>query len=116
MRFTPQTQTYLSVRESDKGRPIGELSHQLDYYPLEADARQVLETLQPVDREVRSNIEDKGESQSREAGGDAGEEWFLVRLRPYRTVEDKIDGVVAAFVDITDLKQPFFESEPFEDF
>jgi PAS domain len=53
---------------------------------LVKDARAVLDDLAPIRREVRSR----------------GNGWYDVRLRPYRTIEDKIDGVVVTFLDVTD--------------
>ena len=73
---------------SDHGRPIAHLTSKLVYGELMEDANQVLHKLVPIEREVR---------------GEKGE-WFLVRLRPYRTMEDKIDGVVITFLDITRIK------------
>ena len=64
------------------------MKHRLDYPELLADAEQVLRTLVPIEREVRGD-------------GD----WFLVRLQPYRTVEDHIAGVVLTFVDVTDRRR-----------
>ncbi len=84
-RFTPRVGGLFNVAESDRGRPITDFTHHLDYPAFADDARAVLRDLVPVEREVRS----------------ADGRWFLVRLRPYRTVENKIDGVVATFVDFT---------------
>ncbi len=88
-RYTPGTERLLNIRPTDKGRPIAHLTNKLSYDNLPRDAAQVLQQLTPVEREVR---------------GPQGE-WFLVRLRPYRTVDDLIDGVVVTFVDVTELKQ-----------
>jgi two-component system CheB/CheR fusion protein len=84
-RYTPRIEELFNIRQTDVDRPIDELTHHLDYDTLETDARDVLESLTPVEREVRS-----------EEG-----EWFLVRFHPYRTVTDQIDGVVISFVEIT---------------
>ena len=54
-----------------------------------SDARKVLRDLAPTEREMQ-------EQRRR---------WYLTRLRPYRTVEDKIDGVVVTFVDITERRR-----------
>ena len=87
-RFTPRLAELFNVTLSDAGRPITDFTHQLDYSELAEHARAVLKDLVPVEREV----------QSRNGG------WYLVRIRPYRTVDDKIDGVVATFVDITERR------------
>ncbi len=87
-RFTPPIAELFSVTPSDEGRSIKDFTHRLRYAELEADARAVLRNLAPIEREVES---------------DAGR-WFLTRLRPYRTVDDRIDGVVVTFVDVTERK------------
>jgi two-component system CheB/CheR fusion protein len=84
-RYTPRIEELFNIRDADVDRPIDELTHHLVYDTLKADAEEVLETLTPVEREVRS-----------EEG-----KWFLVRYHPYRTVDDQIDGVVITFVEIT---------------
>jgi two-component system CheB/CheR fusion protein len=88
-RFTPRLADLFSITPGDVGRPITDFAHQLDYDGLAADVRKVLENLSPIEREIRSR-----------AGG-----WYVVRLRPYRTVEDKIDGVVATFLDVTERRR-----------
>ena len=88
-RFTPSMSDIFNIMSSDRGRPIGHLTHRLKYTELVQDAQQVLRELVPVEREVVADNED----------------WFLIRHRPYRTMEDRIDGVVITFVNITDIKQ-----------
>jgi len=88
-RFTDQVKELFSVTASDEGRPITDFAHQLEYDGLVSDARSVIANLTPVRREVKSR---KGR-------------WYDLRMRPYRTVEDKIDGVVITFVDVTERKQ-----------
>jgi two-component system, chemotaxis family, CheB/CheR fusion protein len=86
-RFTPRMTQLFNVQRSDTGRHIAEVSHQLDYQGFAADAQQVLETLVPLERRARS----------------AGGESFVVRFRPYRTAQDRIEGVVVTFFDVTGL-------------
>lgn len=88
-RFTPRLTELFNVTASDEGRPITDFTHQLRYDGLADHARAVLKDLAPIEHEVQSL--------------DGG--WFLVRLRPYRTVDDKIDGVVATFVDISERRR-----------
>src|SRR5262245_19398062 len=85
-RFTDKATELFSLTPSDEGRPITDFSHQLDYPDLTKDAKAVLSDLAPVRREVKS----------REG------RWYDVRMRPYRTVDDKIDGVVITFVDVSE--------------
>lgn len=88
-RFTDRTTELFSITLNDEGRPITDFSHQLEYDDLIKDARSVLADLVPVRREVRSRAN----------------RWFDMRIRPYRTVDDKIDGVVITFVDMTERLQ-----------
>ena len=85
-RFTDRVTELFSVTPADEGRPITDFAHQLDYDDLIKDARNVLSDLAPVRREIRSR----------------NGRWYDVRLRPYRTVDDRIDGVVITFVDVTE--------------
>jgi len=86
-RFTDRVTELFSITESDEGRPITDFAHQLVYDDLVKDARMVIADLAPLRREVSSR----------------NGRWYDMRLRPYRTVDDKIDGVVITFVDISEL-------------
>jgi two-component system CheB/CheR fusion protein len=88
-RFTPRLTELFNVTVSDEGRPITDFTHQLKYDALPDDALVVLRDLTPIEREVQ--------------GG--GGLWFLMRLRPYRTMDDRIDGIVVTFVDITERRR-----------
>ncbi len=85
-RFTRQVTELFSITPSDEGRPISDFAHRLEYEKLVDNARAVLTTLAPIKHEIRSR----------------DDRWYDVRLRPYRTVDDKIDGVVITFADMTD--------------
>jgi len=87
--FTPPLTNLLHVRDSDHGRPVTEIASRLSYDGLRKDATRVMRDLSVTEREV--NTKDDGLS-------------FLMRLRPYRTVDNVIDGVVITFIDITDRK------------
>src|SRR6185436_1044061 len=87
--FTPCMLEIVRLRDIDRGRPITEIVSHLDYAVLAADVDGVLRTLGVVDREVR--IPDSGTV-------------FVMRIRPYRTVTNMIDGVVITFVDVTQRK------------
>ncbi len=88
-RFTPAAVNLFSLIPGDVGRPLSDLQPRLEYADLAADAERVLDDLKVIEREVR--------------GLDGG--WFFARLLPYRTQEDRIAGVVLAFVDITERKR-----------
>ena len=87
-RFTDRVKDLFSITTADEGRPIKDFTHQLEYDSLIKDARVVIADLAPIRREVHG----------------LDNHWYDVRLRPYRTVDDKIDGVVITFIDITDRK------------
>ena len=87
-RFTDRATDLFSITPADEGRPITDIAHQLDYNDLSRDARAVLTDLAPIRSEVRSRAH----------------RWYDVRMRPYRTVDDKIDGVVITFVDVTERR------------
>jgi two-component system CheB/CheR fusion protein len=84
-RFTPRIQELFNIIPADLNRPLAHLTHHFAYDQLYSDAARVLANLAPIEREIRTS----------------DNRWFLTRLLPYRTVEDRIDGVVLTFVDIT---------------
>lgn len=86
MRFTPPAVELFSLIPTDIGRPLANLQHRLIYPELLADAGRVLQQLVTTEREVPES---------------AGR-FFLARLLPYRTTDDRIAGVVLTFVDVTD--------------
>jgi two-component system CheB/CheR fusion protein len=85
LRFTPKVSELFNLRNTDRGRPISDLTHRLVYAELRSDAETVLHKLTPIEREVRDN----------------DGQWYLTRVLPYRSTEDRIEGVVITFVDIT---------------
>jgi two-component system, chemotaxis family, CheB/CheR fusion protein len=88
LRFTPKLGELFNVRPVDRGRPLSDLTHRLGYDALNDDVEEVLETLVPVEREVE---DERGR-------------WFMSRVLPYRSSEDKIEGVVITFFEITTRK------------
>ncbi len=89
-RYTPRVADLFNIIPSDLGRPLEHLTHKLDYDSLTEDAIEVLQTLQMKEREVR---------------GGTGDRRYLIRMTPYRTLDDKIEGAVLSFQDITDIKR-----------
>lgn len=85
--FTPMANQLFNIRQSDMGRPLQDLTHRLRYDALETDVAQVIAMLRPVEREI--------------ATVDGGR-WYLLRVTAYRTNEDRIDGAVLNFIDITE--------------
>lgn len=87
-RYTPRARDVFQIIPTDLGRPLSDLSHGLDYDDLVADALSALDNLAPVEREVRSQTG----------------RYYIVRFLPYRTNDDRIDGVVLTFFDITERR------------
>jgi two-component system CheB/CheR fusion protein len=83
--FTPPVAELFNVTEHDIGRMLSDFTHRLDYDGIEKDVLGVMRDLLPRENEVRSK----------------NGRWFMVRLRPYRTVENRIEGAVVTFVDIS---------------
>jgi two-component system CheB/CheR fusion protein len=88
-RYTAGVQELFNILNVDRGRRISDLTHKLGYNEFMVDAEQVLRKLIPVEREIQT----------------AAGNWYLIRLRPYRTREDRIEGVVISFIDINQLKE-----------
>jgi two-component system CheB/CheR fusion protein len=87
-RFTTQTTKIVKLIPGDVGRPITDLVSDMNYPALAADVRSVLRSLAPTEKAV-SALDGR---------------WFTVRIMPYRTLDDRIDGVVITFADITVAK------------
>ena len=90
-RMTQVTERVLNVAPGDIGRPIGDLRLSVEIPHLQALLRDVIETLAVQEREVEAR----------------DGRWYSVRVRPYRTADNKIDGAVISFVDIDVLKRGF---------
>jgi flagellar motility protein MotE (MotC chaperone) len=88
-RFTLQAQTIIKLIPSDVGRPITDLASDLLYPDLETDAQKVLRTLVFSERSI----------------GTKDKRWFTVRVMPYRTMDNRIDGVVITYAEITAAKK-----------
>jgi two-component system CheB/CheR fusion protein len=87
LRFTPAITRIINLIMSDVGRPLGHIvSNLIGYHNLVADVKTVLDTLIPKETEVQIN-----ESK-----------WYLMRIHPYRTLENVIEGAVITFTDISD--------------
>ncbi len=83
--FTPPVAELFNITEQDIGRLITDFTHRLACDGVEERAREVMRELAPLETEVKSR----------------DGRWFMMRLRPYRTIEDRINGIVLTFVDIT---------------
>jgi two-component system CheB/CheR fusion protein len=87
-RFTPRMTRVIKLIPGDVNRPITDLASDLIYPELASDAQAVLQTLIFKETSVKT----------------VDERWFLVRIMPYRTLDNRIDGVVITFADITAAK------------
>ena len=83
--YTQAVEKLFNIIPGDIGRPLDHVTHNLDYGELTMDAAQVLKTLKPAEREIC----------------DHKDNCYLVRILPYRTTDERIEGVVITFVDIT---------------
>lgn len=88
-RYTEQVTRIIHLREGDIGRPLTDLASTLNYPTLNDDARQTLKTLTLTEKEITTS----------------DGLWFLVRIKPYRTLADTIQGVVITLIDITTAKK-----------
>ncbi|HVG35299.1 MAG TPA: PAS domain S-box protein [Pyrinomonadaceae bacterium] len=87
--FTPRAREIFNLIPADIGRPLSDITAHLNATNLLlTDPEHVLASLQPIQREVETH---EGR-------------WYLMNILPYRTVEDRIEGVVLTFLDITDRK------------
>ncbi|WP_409606557.1 chemotaxis protein CheB [Brevundimonas sp.] len=88
--FTPGMSDIFSIRESDRGRPLTDIVSLLAYDDLRRDTAKVLRELTVLERELE--LHDRGAT-------------FVMRIRPYRTLERMIEGVVITFVDVTERRK-----------
>ena len=87
-RFTAHIGLIINLRESDVGRRLDDFVAKIKHKDLIKDIEEVLKTLIPKEMETQS-----------EDG-----RWYLLKIRPYRTLENMIDGLVLSFFDIHDLR------------
>ncbi len=88
-RFTAKATRAFRLLDSDMGRPLGDIKSNLVGDDLLNDAREVLDSLVPKEKAVQAT----------------SKEWYIVRILPYRTLDNVIDGVVITFNDITERKE-----------
>ncbi|MES2824499.1 MAG: CheR family methyltransferase [Pseudomonadota bacterium] len=88
LRFTPAATLIINLIAGDVGRPVGHIvSNLINYQNLVVDIKEVLKTLQPKEVDVQT----------------ISHEWYTLRILPYRTLDNVIEGAVITFVDITEM-------------
>jgi two-component system CheB/CheR fusion protein len=87
-QFTPAVEGIFNLISTDVGRPLSDINHNLNMPNLEQQILEVIRTLNLKTQEI----------QDREG------HWYELRIRPYRTIDNKIDGAVVVLVDIDQLK------------
>ncbi len=89
-RFTPTVTQVINLIRTDVGRPVSHIvSNLVGYDRLVADVREVLDSLVPKEVEVQTQTG----------------MWYLLRIRPYRTLENVIEGAVITFTEITEIRK-----------
>ncbi|OAH97469.1 chemotaxis protein CheB [Methylomonas methanica] len=88
-RFTSHISHLFKVIAADVGRPLSDIVTDLDYPALQQDAQEVLRSLVFVEKQITAR----------------DSRWFKVRIMPYRTQDNLIDGVVITFIDISETKK-----------
>jgi len=88
-RYTNQATKIFKLIKSDIGRPFTDLVTDLTYPELADDAMEVLRTLVFIQKQIPAK----------------DQRWFSIRIMPYRTFDDRIDGLVITFINLSDLKQ-----------
>ena len=88
-RFTPEATGIFNLIQSDIGRPISHIVSKLQYDDIVTDVRKVLDSLMYKEAQVQAK----------------DGHWYIMRIMPYRTHDNAIDGVVINFIDITTMKK-----------
>ena len=88
-RFTPAAERLFNLIPGDVGRPIGQINANVMGGDLPDLLRLTMEGLEPQAREVR----------------DRGGRWYSLRTRPYRSIDDRLDGAVVTLIDVDDAKR-----------
>jgi len=88
-RFTKQVSTIFNLIPSDIGRPFTDIANTLIYPSIEEDAKSVISSLVFIEKSIQSN----------------DGRWFNIRILPYRTIDDRIIGLVLTFSDISKMKE-----------
>jgi two-component system CheB/CheR fusion protein len=88
-RFTPSAVKLMNLISSDVGRPLSHVTHQFVSVDLTAAAEKVLHSVAGIEKDIQASSGD----------------WYVMRCLPYRTLDNKIDGVIFTFTDVSALKR-----------
>ena len=88
-RFTDKIRRIIHLRDGDIGRPLSDLASTLNYPQLNDDANETLRTLTFTEKQITTT----------------DGLWFMVRIKPYRTLANVVQGVVITLIDITAAKE-----------
>jgi len=94
-RFTPMARKVMNLIPTDVGRPIGDIKLNIEMANLEETILGVIEDMVPKESEVK----------------DKEGRWYSVRIRPYRTIDNKIDGALVSLIDIDAVKRSGEEAQ-----
>jgi two-component system CheB/CheR fusion protein len=89
-RFTPMAEKVLNLISTDIGRPFAQISPNIEFPDLQKLISESIDSVTPIERDVR----------------DKQGHWYSLRIRPYKTPDNRIDGAVIALFDIEPPKQP----------
>lgn len=98
-RYTEKLNDIIKLRRTDEGRPFTDLVSDLVYPEIKVHARTVLKTLSTIESTITTT----------------DGRWYIVRIMPYRTTDDRIDGLVITFTDITVAKKLEMEAKKTND-
>ncbi len=90
-RYTPRAEKIWNLISGDIGRPIGNISPNIQVDNLKEKIIDVIDHLEPKELEVKDNDDN----------------WFSMKIRPYRTLDNKIDGVVISLIDVGTMKKSY---------
>ncbi|MHB2018782.1 MAG: chemotaxis protein CheB [Candidatus Xenobia bacterium] len=92
-RFTPMAQKLLNLISGDVGRPVVDIRHNLELPDLGQFLHQVIDTLIPIERDVQ----------------DSAGNWYSMRIRPYKTLDNRIDGAVMVLFEVNDARRSLMD-------
>lgn len=99
-RFTPRAEKLLNLIATDVGRPLSDLQPKIDIPKLDEQVAEVIDSVKPMQLEA----------------ADAQGHWYSVRMYPYKTMDNRIDGAVVAYIDVDRLKRSLEETKQAQEY